>query len=198
MSARMAAATGNLSWVKRYDQCKPLLAHTWDAARKRQWQADLAKLNAQTEAAYLKMRHLETLAIVRIKQGRLQRARILMFSDAYAGQQWLFEQWPAQLVQRTEFQIRLKELRGIILRLDEVLKMSARFAAATGNLRWEAHYRQYEPLLDAAIDEAKHRSPKAYVGKAAARTDNANQALVRTGNPDKAEKILFSDAYDVQ
>src|SRR5438093_834754 len=50
--------------------------------------------------------------------------------------------------------LRIQELRGIIIHLDEVLTMSARMAAATGDLSWEQRYRQFEPQLDAAAKEA--------------------------------------------
>lgn len=36
--------------------------------------------------------------------------------------------------------LRLQELRGSIIHLDEVLTMSARMAAATGDPRWEKRY----------------------------------------------------------
>lgn len=48
---------------------------------------------------------------------------------------------------------RIEELRGVIVHLDEVLTMSARMAAVTGDSRWEERYRQFEPQLDAAIKE---------------------------------------------
>ncbi len=44
------------------------------------------------------------------------------------------------------------QLRGTIIHPDEVLTMSARMAAATGNLWWEERYRGFEPRLDAAIE----------------------------------------------
>ncbi|MFZ0485340.1 MAG: hypothetical protein WAL93_18280, partial [Desulfobacterales bacterium] len=53
-----------------------------------------------------------------------------------------------------ERNFKIEELRGIIIHLDEVLTMSARMAAATGDLRWEERYRSFEPKLDAAIKKA--------------------------------------------
>ncbi|MBU1727682.1 MAG: hypothetical protein KJ880_08640, partial [Candidatus Omnitrophica bacterium] len=47
--------------------------------------------------------------------------------------------------------IRFAELSAKILHLDEVLTMSARMAAATGDLQWEKRYRKFELQLDAAI-----------------------------------------------
>src|SRR5688500_5250422 len=55
--------------------------------------------------------------------------------------------------------LRVEELRGVILHLDEVLTMSARMAAATGDLHWETRYLESEPTLDAAIKETMALAP---------------------------------------
>ncbi|MBW2172128.1 MAG: hypothetical protein JRF69_09165 [Deltaproteobacteria bacterium] len=101
-----------------------------------------------------------------------------------------------------------EELRGIIIHLDEVLTMSARMAAATGDLRWEKRYRIFEPQLAAAIKKAIRLAPTAYNDEAAAQTDAANIKLVamenqgfdliRQGRADEAKMLLFSDEYEKQ
>jgi PAS domain S-box-containing protein len=103
---------------------------------------------------------------------------------------------------------RIKELRGIIIHLDEVLTMSARMAAATGDLGWEERYRLFEPQLDAAIKEAIRLAPGAYSGEAAVQTDAANIKLVemenrsfdlvRLGRLEEARDVLFSNEYETQ
>ena len=104
--------------------------------------------------------------------------------------------------------VRIEELRGTIIQLDEVLTMSARMAAATGDLRWEKRYRQYEPQLNATIKEAIELAPGAYSGEQAAKTDAANiklvdmenQAfrLIREGHHKEARSILSSTQYEEQ
>jgi signal transduction histidine kinase len=74
--------------------------------------------------------------------------------------------------------LRLVELRGEIVHLDEVLTMSARLSATSGDLQWEQRYKKYEPLLDAAIKETIRLAPDAYTSAGAANTDAANLALV--------------------
>src|SRR5262245_41204255 len=49
--------------------------------------------------------------------------------------------------------LRVQELRGQIIHLDEVLTMSARMCALTADPSWEARYRRFEPQLDDAIKE---------------------------------------------
>ena len=46
-----------------------------------------------------------------------------------------------------------------IVYLDEVLTMSARMAAATGDLSWEKRYNEHLPLIIKAIDQAMVLSP---------------------------------------
>jgi signal transduction histidine kinase len=103
---------------------------------------------------------------------------------------------------------RIRTLHGAILRLDEVLTMSARMAAATGDRRWEQRYRRYEPKLDAAIAEAEALVPGGSSIASVAGTDAANVklvamensafALVRAGRLDEAHAVLSSPAYEAQ
>ncbi len=104
--------------------------------------------------------------------------------------------------------LRVEELRGVILHLDEVLTMSARMAAATGDLRWEARYRQFEPVLDAAIKETMALAPGAAAIAGSTQTDEANTklvategrafALIRDGRAEDARAVLFGQAYEEQ
>jgi PAS domain S-box-containing protein len=115
----------------------------------------------------------------------------------------------SRLVERTlQRDFRFEELEGTVFHLDEVLTMSARMAAATGDSRWEKRYRQFEPQLDAAIKEAIQLSPNPILARDAAQTDEANLklvamenrafALVRAGKTDQARAVLFSDEYEQQ
>jgi len=74
--------------------------------------------------------------------------------------------------------LRIKELQGMIVHLNEVLTMSARMAAVTGDLAWERRYRQFEPRLDAAIKEAFVLASETGSVGAAAQTDATNLKLV--------------------
>ena len=101
---------------------------------------------------------------------------------------------------------RLRELNGIILLYDEILTMSARMAAATGDLQWVERYRKFEPLLDAAIKEAKKLAPETFMTEGAAMTDSANEklvaienrsfSLIQSGNTEAASVLLSSENYE--
>jgi len=105
-----------------------------------------------------------------------------------------------------ERDLRIESLRGRILHLDEVLTMSARMAAATGDPRWQERYSHHEPELDQAIKEAIQIAPAALTGKAAEQTDAANARLVELekrafqlvseGRLEDARTILFSEEYE--
>ena len=102
-------------------------------------------------------------------------------------------------------ELRLQELGGVIRQLDEVLTMSALQAAATGDAAWEARYRQFEPILDAAIKDAERLAPEAFASRAAELTDQANAKLVvmehrafdlvRQGHRDQAMAVLSGLEY---
>ncbi len=101
---------------------------------------------------------------------------------------------------------KIEQLRGTIIHLDEVLTMSARMAAATGDRYWEDRYRQYDPQLDAALQEALVLSPEPAARVAIHQTDAANSilvemenrafALARQGRLKDAQAVLSSDSYD--
>ena len=100
------------------------------------------------------------------------------------------------------------ELKGKIIYFDEVLTMSARMAAATGDLKWEKRYRFFEPQLDAVIKEAVHFVPETLIRQAVNQTDSANIKLVameneafdsiRRGKLEEATDLLRSAEYEQQ
>jgi two-component system cell cycle sensor histidine kinase/response regulator CckA len=103
---------------------------------------------------------------------------------------------------------RIEELRGVIVHLDEVLTMSARMAAETGDSQWEERYRQFEPQLDAAIKETVKIETNPSNAEAATKTEEANIklvemenrafALVRAGRKEEAQAVLLSPEYETQ
>ncbi|MFD2271713.1 hypothetical protein ACFS07_12550 [Undibacterium arcticum] len=70
--------------------------------------------------------------------------------------------------------LRLQELSGRVVHLDEVLTMSARMAATTGDLQWERRYRQFESQLDAVIKETLQLTILSESAEATKQTDAAN------------------------
>ncbi len=105
-------------------------------------------------------------------------------------------------------ELRLQTLSDTITYLDEVLTMSARMNAATGNSFWEQRYRLFEPKLDAAIQESIKLAPQAYTSEDAKKTDVANQRLlaieyqsfnlVRESQKEAAQTLLSGQEYETE
>ncbi len=103
---------------------------------------------------------------------------------------------------------RMEVLRGQILLLDEVLTMSARMSAATGDPQWEARYRRFDPQLDAALQEFMRLASTVAGNHATAQSDAANTKLVamenrafdlvRQGQRAAALQLLSSEEYETQ
>ncbi len=108
----------------------------------------------------------------------------------------------------TKSELVLQTLSNEIIYLDEVLTMSSRMNAATGNRMWEKRYRQFEPKLDAAIKNSIGLAPKVYSSKNAKKTDIANQKLVqmeyesfdlvKNGQKELAQALLSSKQYKLE
>jgi len=207
MSARMAAATGDLRWEERYRRFKPQLDAAIKEARRYARDGPRATAVARIEAANAKLAEMESRAFNLVRHGRADQARALLLSDEHETQKRLYARGMLWFHPR-RCCLRLLQLRGMIVHMDEVLTMSARMAAASGDLRWEERYRRFEPKLDAAIKEAVAIAPEVQSAEAAATTDAANIALVemenrafdlvRRGRADEARAVLFSDEYETQ
>ena len=113
-----------------------------------------------------------------------------------------------RVAERTrERYFKLEQLRGRIIHLDEVLTMSARMASATGDRYWEVRYRQYDPKLSDAIQEASALSPGPAARAAADQTNAANINLVEMenrafamasqGRLQDAQAVLSSATYEM-
>jgi signal transduction histidine kinase/ActR/RegA family two-component response regulator len=95
---------------------------------------------------------------------------------------------------------------GRVMWYDEVLTMSARASAATGDPMWEARYRRYEPFLDEQLRILARSAPEEAIRAGGAASDEANRALVemenrvfalvREGQPERAMEILDGAAYE--
>jgi two-component system cell cycle sensor histidine kinase/response regulator CckA len=139
---------------------------------------------------------------------RLLTVALVLTTVAFAWFGWIIfdERRDAKMFQ--DESLRTEELRGVIVHLDEVLTMSARMAAATGDPKWEERYRRFEPQLDAAIKETTKLGTTLHDSKAAAQTDEANIklvemenrafALVHAGRKEEAQAVVFSPVYEAQ
>ncbi len=135
-------------------------------------------------------------------------AAVILTGIVFAGLSWRI--YRSHQISHAAMQenLRLEQLRGTIIQLDEVLTMSVRMAAATGDLAWEDRYRRFEPQLDAAISEALRTASQANGSDTTRDTEAANIKLVamensafelvRQGRVEEANTLLFSEEYETQ
>ena len=99
----------------------------------------------------------------------------------------------AQFVQEA---VRITEIRGAILRLDEALTMSARMAVATGDMAWRERYDKFAPMLDKSIADALTQVTPEIRAKVDETTRNSNDVLLRIEAAafDAAERHDFAQA----
>ncbi|MGJ5627836.1 sensor histidine kinase [Nostoc sp. CALU 1950] len=115
---------------------------------------------------------------LRFVSSQLVTVTVLLTLLLFIPQIWLNWQAYHSFNSITKYEFKLQTLSDEITYLDEVLTMSARMNAATGNVFWEQRYRQFEPKLDNAIKESIKLAPKAYKNEDAKKIDAANQRLV--------------------
>ena len=111
---------------------------------------------------------------------------------------YLFEEMSAR-------HITLTKRVGRIMLLDEVLTMSARMAAATGDFNYEKRYDQFDPELTKEIKEVRKVLPQLEIKQFVKETDEANISLVNMerqafalthqGKRTKAMAILTGNEY---
>ena len=104
--------------------------------------------------------------------------------------------------------IQIQQLTDKVTYLDEVLTMSAKMNAATGERQWEARYFEFVPQLEAAINRISELDPQFYQGEGTAETEMANNqlvameaqafSLVRNGDLASALALLGGRAYQEQ
>ncbi len=104
-------------------------------------------------------------------------------------------------------QFELQKQADTITYVDEVLTMSTRMAASTGDPKWEKRYNDFVPLLDDAIASTLDNVTDE-IRAEASKTDAANQALidmetqafelVRAGQESQALQLLLGPKYGEQ
>ncbi|TAJ75987.1 MAG: response regulator [Gallionellaceae bacterium] len=117
-------------------------------------------------------------------------------------QSWQMHQHSEEMSAR---HIALTEDIGRIMLFDEVLTMSARMTAATGDFSYEKKYDQFDPQLTAEIDKVRTLLPQSEIAPFVGETDAANTALVEMerqafalthqGRRQEATALLSGDEY---
>ncbi|WP_335337756.1 hypothetical protein [Nostoc piscinale] len=99
---------------------------------------------------------------LKFSPSQLVTITVLLTLFLFIPQIWLNWQAYYNFNNITKNEFRLQKLSDEIVYLDEVLTMSARMNAATGNIIWEKRYHQFEQKLDIAIQESIKLAPQTY------------------------------------
>lgn len=101
---------------------------------------------------------------------------------------------------------RIQELAGKVTYFDEVLTMSARMAANTGDAQWEKRYHKIEPQLDATVVELIQLAPETFETDAAEKVSVLNDKLLKmelrafeliaSNQSEEASKLLSNEEYE--
>lgn len=101
--------------------------------------------------------------------------------------------------------LRIQELNGTITHLDEVLTMSVRLWAVTGEERWEQRYLKHEPQLTTAVQEVQRLAPSSYA-TASNTIETATTELIQMnrrafnlahqGKSSEAVELLLGEEYE--
>ena len=200
MSTHMGIHTGDAHWEQRYAEMEQSLIQATD-------EVELLLLDETVRATLNRgsVGMTERRAFQLSQQGQpLHAQRIL--GHGYEARTKLYEQGILGVGSSRNLSLRLAELKGSILHLDEVLSMSAGMAAESGDLAWERHYLEAESLLGQVIEEAAQLTPGKARKQSIETTSAANKALVlmerqafdlvRDGRQQAAMEVLQSQEYE--
>lgn len=112
---------------------------------------------------------------------------ISLLSTVFSG--WQMWQMHHRVAALSEKRADLVENVGSIMLFDEVLTMSARMAAATGDFSYEQRYNEFDRKLTTEINKVRALLPQAEIALFVRETDDANNALV------KMERQAFALAH---
>ena len=154
MSARLASLTGDVSWEERYNEYVVLLDDALAKAEALAPESYTSQLANITADANTKLIDMETAAFSAVKDGDTGKATAIMFSQEYKKQKDIYNKGITNFSIAKQLELRLSQLRSEMTYLQEVLSMSTRMAAFTGDIRWEDRYHSHLPILESAIHEA--------------------------------------------
>lgn len=123
---------------------------------------------------------------------------------------WLIGYTEVRVREGMKRQVKLERLHGDIGHLDEVLTMSARMAAESGDQKWEQRYLKFEPQLDDKIRQVMAEAKVLELDLTElgiGTTNEANSRLVamekqafefvRNKEAQRARHLLSSDSYNL-
>ncbi len=180
MSAtRMIAFTEEPKWLDRYSIHRTKLSHALDTAQ------ELARTDLVHDAIKQlrevsdQLRLRESKVLENIHSGEKSTAHNLLDQNDYRIGNQSYKNRVHELSASSDRSARLAQLGSTIHLLDEILTMSAKLAAVSGNEKWIRQYDISATLLNTAINDAITLSTRSELKEALASTQVANEQLIR-------------------
>lgn len=194
MSASMAAATGDFSYEKRYDQFDPQLTAEINALRAMLPQSEIERFVEETDKANLALVKMERQAFELTHLGRRQEALALLTGDEYVRLKNIYAGGMEKTIKAADEQIKNEDQelhsRSLGLAATHVVSvmvlLAAWFFAARAARHWVSERNESEDALRKARDELEVR-----VEQRTADLSNRNEELYREiSEREKAQKEL--------
>jgi len=204
MSARLFAFTGEKKWQKRYQAHEKQLKAVLDKAEQ---QSGLFFNNFLFDATEFANKQIKTTESTILANEATSGSTILL-NEKYQKNKQDYALRIHYFSTNPNDAIRLNQLQSQIAYIDEILTMSARMAAFTGDSYWKNRYDRMVTILDASIAEALERTNNINLASFLAEVSAANDKLialeeqaflyVEQNQLPEAVEVLFGDEYQVQ
>jgi len=205
MSVRLFAFTHEEKWKQRYleheKQLSTLLVKVEQQARKN-------SNNLVFETAALANKQIKNTEMSIISNAQKQGEGVRLLDDEYIKNKQDYALLISYLSDNSNNAIRLNQLQSQIHYIDEILTMSARMAAFTGDSKWKNRYDRMVIILDASIAEALERTKNENLSSFLSEVSMANTQLITLEEQafnlvgknklNAAVNLLFGDEYQRQ
>jgi len=151
MSARLFAFTGDEKWRKRYAEHEKQLKLVLNNTDNRNILSFNNMLFKATEPANNDIRAIESTIISQENEAKRRELTPTLFDESYLKDKLHYALRINYYSDVSKNAIRLNQLQSQISYIDEVLTMSARMAALTGDNYWKERYNRMVIILDSVL-----------------------------------------------
>jgi signal transduction histidine kinase len=204
-SINIAHLSRQSNWINRYKSNAQLLNRLVEETIDFIPNQGNGTLKKEVLTAKNKFTEYENKAIQFVENKEYLKANDILNNIDYKNQKRLFKNGIDNLTDSKKTNIRLIQLRGKALILDEILSMSALSAAFNNNPQWEESYNFSATELEKVIAESISLTNSKEIKNALALTSEANDKLIdleirsfflsKQNNPNKAQELLRSQEY---
>ncbi len=197
MSARMAAATGDTAYEKRYDQADPQLTAYIDDVRADLPQPEIAQFIVETDAANVALVKMERQAFALTHQGNLKEATTLLRSEEYMRLKNIYSVGMEKtvdaangLIERDTQQLLFQSVGLAVTNAIGVLVLLAAWLFAARSARsWNAERREAEDVLRKAHDELEIQVKQRTANLSSTNEELVREISVRTAAEEKIHRM---------